>query len=112
MGEDKLPTRRVPTPGIDADCAALDVDHCFDGWDGEAVLSDGTFEIRLASNLSRLVVFTTPARDVIAIEPVSHVNNAPALVAQGADPAQLGLATLGPGESLTAEMTITVRQVG
>lgn len=112
MGDDKLPTRRIASTGIDADCAALDVDHCFDGWDGRAVLRDGMFEIELTSNLSRLVVFTTPARDVIAIEPVSHVNNAPALVAQGADASQLGLATLAAGESLTAEMTISVRHVG
>jgi aldose 1-epimerase len=110
MGDDKLPTRRVPSTGIDAECATLDIDHCFDGWDGAAVLRDGAFEVRLTSNLSRLVVFTTPMRDVIAIEPVSHVNNAPALVAQGADASQLGLATLEPGGSLTAEMTITVRR--
>jgi len=74
------------------------------------LLRDGVFEIRLTSNLSRLVVFTTPAREVIALEPVSHVNNAPALVAQGVDAAQLGLVTLAPGASLTAEMTIEVER--
>lgn len=111
MGEDRLPTRRVPDAGIDADVATLDVDHCFDGWSGQAVLRDATFAVRLAASLSRLVVFATPARDCIAIEPVSHVSNAPALVAQGADAVQLGLVTLGAGESLTAEMTIDVERV-
>jgi aldose 1-epimerase len=111
MGEDKLPTRRVRSPGIDADCAALDVDHCYDGWSGTAELRDGVFAIRITSNLSRLVAFTTPVRDSIAIEPVNHVNNALALVAQGADASQLGLATLAPGESLTAEMTIAVERI-
>lgn len=111
MGEDKLPTQRVASSGIDGDSAALDVDHCFDGWSGAAILRDGIFEIRVTSNLSRLVVFTTPIRDVIAIEPVSHVNNALALVAQGADPSDLGLVTLAPGESLTADMTIEVRRL-
>jgi aldose 1-epimerase len=111
MGEDKLPTHRTASGGIDADTATLDVDHCFDGWDGLAVLRDRSFEIRLASSLAHLVVFTTPARDSIAIEPVSHVNNALALVDRGAKPHELGLAILGPGESLTAAMTIEVRRV-
>lgn len=111
MGEDKLPTHRAPTLGIDAEIARLDVDHCFDGWNGRAVLRDAEFEIRLCSSLSRVVVFTTPARDSIAIEPVSHVNNAPSLVAQGADASQLGLVTLGPGETLTAEMTLEVERL-
>lgn len=111
MGTDKLPTQRLPSSGIDANVATLDVDHCFDGWDGTAVLRDGTFALRVSSNLTRLVAFTTPARDVIAIEPVSHVNNAPALVAQGSDASELGLVTLGPGESLSAQMTIAVERL-
>jgi aldose 1-epimerase len=111
MGEDKLPTGRLPSSGIEADCAALDVDHCFEGWSGPAALTDGTFRIRVASTLTRLVVFTTPARDVIAIEPVSHVNNAPALLAQGMKLDELGLVTLGSGESLTAAMTLAVERV-
>ena len=111
MDSDKLPTGRVASSGIDADCAALDVDHCFDGWDGTVALRDEVFDIRLSSNLSRLVVFTHPRREHIAIEPVSHVNNALALAAQGMDPAQLGLVTLGAGESLSAQMTIEVERI-
>jgi aldose 1-epimerase len=111
MSEDKLPTRRLPSSGIEADCAVLDVDHCFEGWSGNAVLADAAFRIRVSSNLSRLVVFTTPVRNVIAIEPVSHVNNAMALVAQGMSAHELGLASLEPGESLTASMTIAVERV-
>jgi aldose 1-epimerase len=48
---------------------------------------------------------------VIAIEPVSHVNNALALAAQGMAADELGLATLEPGESVTASMTIAVERV-
>jgi aldose 1-epimerase len=110
MGEDKLPTRRVASGGIDADCATLDVDHCFDGWQGEARLRDELFDIRISSNLTRLVVFTLPSRDSIALEPVSHVNNAVALAAAGTDPASLGLVSLLPGESLSAQMTIFVER--
>lgn len=111
MGDDKLPTQRVASRGIAADCTALDVDHCFDGWTGIATLRDEAFEIRVSSSLTCLVVFTRPARDSVAIEPVSHVNNALALVAQGHDANELGLVTLRPGQSLTASMTIDVRPV-
>lgn len=112
MGEDKLPTHRVPSVGLDQDYAALEVDHCFDGWDGQAVLGDGQLRIRLASNLSRLVVFTNPARDTVAIEPVSHVNNAVNLLGQeGMTADVLGLRVLLPGESMTATMAIRVEAV-
>lgn len=112
MGEDKLPTHRLPSPGLDVDCDALDLDHCFDGWRGEVVLSDARLRIRLASNLSRLVVFTNPARDTVAIEPVSHVNNAVNLLGQeGMTADALGLKVLLPGESMTATMAIRVEAV-
>jgi aldose 1-epimerase len=111
MGEDKLPTKRQPSLGIAANISTLDVDHCYAGWDGTARLADANFALTLTSNLSRLVVFTTPARDAIAIEPVSHVNNALALAAQGVDAAQLGLVTLAAGESLSAQMTIDVERL-
>jgi len=111
MSDDKLPTRRTASTGIDSDCAAVDVDHCFDGWDGAAQLRDELLRVRVGSNLSRLVVFTNPTRGDIAIEPVSHINNALALSRQGMDAAQLGLVTLGAGESLSAQMTIAVERV-
>jgi aldose 1-epimerase len=111
MGPDKLPTQRRPAQGLDADCASLDVDHCFDGWTGTVQLRDELLHARISSSLSRLVVFTNDARDFVAIEPVSHVNNAVNLVHAGADPAGLGLVTLQPGESLSAQMTIEVESV-
>ena len=111
MGPDKLPTSRRPAHGLDADCATLDVDHCFDGWTGVVQLRDELLRIRIRSNLGRLVVFTNSSRDTIAIEPVSHVNNAINLVAAGADAAALGLSTLEPGETLTAQMSIEVERV-
>ena len=108
MGADKLPTGRRASAGIDADCAALDVDHCYDGWDGVVRLRDDTMVVRVCSGLTRLVVFTNPTRDFVAIEPVSHVNNALQLVAAGAVASELGLATLQPGETMMAQMTIEV----
>jgi aldose 1-epimerase len=111
MGPDKLPTIRSASKGIDGDCGRLDVDHCFDGWSGVATLHDDLLTTTIRSNLRRVVVFTTPSRDTIAIEPVSHVNNAINLVAAGADADTLGLHTLQPGETLTAQMSIEVERV-
>jgi aldose 1-epimerase len=107
MDSAKLPTHRTASTGLDADCALLDVDHCFDGWNGELHLRDDKFHTRVSSKLQRLVVFTNAAQDCIAVEPVSHVNNAISLMARGVASADaLGVRVLQPGESMSAEMTI------
>ncbi len=106
-----LPTGRRPARGLGTGCAFLGVDHCFDGCSGAVQPRDERLRMRLPSNLSRLVVFTGDTRDFVAIEPVSHINNAISLVHAGADGAQLGLVILQPGESLTARMTIEVERV-
>ncbi len=108
----KLPTHRTASRGLDVDCAALDVDHCFDGWNGVLHLRDDTLHTRVSSKLSRLVVFTHPSKDFVAVEPVSHVNNAVNLMANGvASAAELGVHVLQPGESMSCEMTIHVDRV-
>ena len=49
------------------------------------------------------------AQDYMAVEPVSHVNNAINLMAQGiADAEALGVEVLHPGESMTREMTVLI----
>jgi aldose 1-epimerase len=108
MGPDKLPTRRTQASGIDADCAGLDVDHCYDGWDGVAELRDEAMRVRVLSGLGRVVAFTNASRPYVAIEPVSHVNNAVHLYAAGLPAADLGLVVLAPGESMMAQMSIEV----
>lgn len=112
MGDDKLPTHRSASRGLDGDCAALDLDHCFDGWDGMLHLRDGLLHTRLSSNLSRLVVFTNQQCDFIAVEPVSHVNNA-INMAQATPLAghDLGVRILQPGESMSARMRIETERV-
>jgi len=107
MSADKLPTHRLPVLGLDTDSASLDVDHCFDGWSGTVHLRDALLRTQITSNLSRLVVFTNAGKDFVAIEPVSHVNNAINLVeTTGADPEDLGLVVLQPGESMSVQMSI------
>lgn len=108
MGGDKLPTAHQPSRGLDAECAALDVDHCFDGWDGTAHLRDEVMHVRIHSSMTRLVVFTNGTRDYIAIEPVSHVNNAVSLHAAGTPADALGLAILKTGDSIMGTMSIEV----
>lgn len=111
MGPDKLPTARLTHAGLDTDCTSLNVDHCFDGWSGEALLTEGPLRMSVSSALSSLVVFTTPERDNIAIEPVSHINNALALAAQtGVTPQELGIRVLQPGEIFEASMRIQVER--
>lgn len=109
MGADKLPTHRSASTGIDAECASLAIDHCFDGWAGTATLDDGVLRVRIASSLRYLVVCTDSQRDAVAVEPVSHVNNAANLGA-GEGAAQLGLVVLQPGETLSAQMQIDVEE--
>ena len=105
----KLPTHRATTSGLDVDCVALDVDHCFDGWNGVVHLRDELLHTRLSSKLSRLVVFTNATRDFVAIEPVSHINNAISLMERKVATAEaLGVSVLLPGESLSTDMTIHV----
>ena len=112
MGDDKLPTQRKASRGLDADCARLDVDNCFDGWPGTLQLRDEVLHVRLESNLRRLVVFTNDTRDCVAIEPVSHVNNAIALAGGSSEKMkELGIEVLAPGASLSAQLTITVSPI-
>jgi aldose 1-epimerase len=111
MGPDKLPTVRQSASGLDADCATLALDHCYDGWSGLAELVDEHMHLRIRSELTRLVVFSDPSRDALALEPVSHVNNAVHLYAAGVSADDLGLRILAPGESMVAQMAIEVEAV-
>jgi aldose 1-epimerase len=112
MSDEKLPTRQLPSKGLDQDCTPLDVDHCFEGWDGTAVLRDELLNIRIRSSLDRLVVFTNHTRAFVAIEPVSHVNNAINLQEAGSGRSDaLGVRVLEPGESMSAQMSIEVEAV-
>jgi aldose 1-epimerase len=111
MGDDKLPTHLAPSAGLDVACATLDVDHCFDGWSGVVQLRDSVLKTRVVSSLSRLVVYSTPQSDSIAIEPVTHVNDAVNRMAQaGASADDLGICILQPGQTLSRAMRIEVER--
>ncbi|MDR7306955.1 aldose 1-epimerase [Rhodoferax saidenbachensis] len=111
MGSDKLPTHRVAHPGLHQTLELLTVDHCFDGWGGVLTLRDSVMRVRVSSALSHLVVYTNPQRDNIAVEPVSHVNNALNLMAQtGTAGGDLGVVVLQPGQTYSCEMRIDVER--
>jgi aldose 1-epimerase len=100
----QLPTRKVAQPGIDADVAHLDFDHCFEGWSGPARIRDEKLSLRLTSSLRRLVVYTPRDRDFFCVEPVSHVSNAIHM----AEPLEHGLIAVVPGQAIDAWMKLEV----
>ena len=107
MGNDKLPTERTGSTGLNRDCAPLMIDNCFDGWSGSAMVRDALLTTRLDSDLRRLVVYTEPPKDFIAIEPVSHVNNA---MNQAGQHGELGVVVLAAGQSWQARMHIQIER--
>ena len=104
MDADKLPTSLAPSTGLDRACAGLQIDNCFEDWARLADLHDSTLHVRVESDLKRLVVYTTPDKDLIAVEPVSHANNA----MNQPNAQALGVKILHAGETWQAAMTIQV----
>ena len=112
MGADSLPTVLAPVPA-EADFSQLrpvgtwKVDNCFTGWGRLAVLDYPHHRMALSASepCQQIVVFAPQdGRDFIALEPVSHVNNASALMARGVK--HTGVRSLAPGESMEISMTI------
>lgn len=116
MGEDKLPTGETALPP-QADFRQerpLDgwhVDHCFSGWNQRAVLVYPGYRVLLeASSECRHIVCYSPGdeRRFIALEPVTHVNNAFALAERGT--ADTGMRMLAPGEAMEISLSILPRE--
>ena len=114
MDERKLPDQLVPIPS-ESDFSALrpiagwHSDHCYTGWNGEASLHYRTHTVRVRSDpeVSRMVCFVPDdGRPIIALEPVTHVNNAVALEARGVH--DTGIRWLPPGQAMRLGMTISV----
>ena len=108
MGADQLPTHRTEVQSVHQTCDQLHIDHCFEGWQGHAVLQDAVHRCTISADMCRLVAYTHPELGAIAIEPVSHVNNALQLANENTSHAQLGVQTLQPGETFACAMQIAV----
>jgi aldose 1-epimerase len=76
MGSDKIPVGDAAHAGLAQSVDDLTIDNCFSGWSGQARLVDDVMRCEITSDVQHLVVFTTPEKDFVAIEPVSHTNNA------------------------------------
>jgi aldose 1-epimerase len=103
-----LPVAAQPTEGIDGDEAAYaGLDTHFAGWDGEAVIIRPDCALRLEASgawAHNLQLFAPAGGNVLCVEPVSHLPDAPnrpALAAYGP------MAMLRPGESLDARLRLT-----
>jgi aldose 1-epimerase len=113
MGPDQLPTALDSHSGLDLAVVQLAVDHCFEGWQGPLHWTNSSLRVSLESDLNRLVVFTRPELSCIAIEPVSHANNAfNRLALSDGDPHASGVRILAPEETFVATMKIMVQECG
>lgn len=109
--ERKLPAQHVGVPpawdfAAGQPVAPLSLDNCFTGWDQRAMIEWPDRHLRLSLEASRnmrsLVVFVPQAHDYFCVEPVSNVNDAFNLAAEGV--ADTGVVVLAPGETMTAEI--------
>ena len=116
MNEESLPVSSAK-PSADADfsrsraIAGWRIDNCFSGWNRNAVLDYHTHSVKIhASDNCNHVICYIPSdgRKFVAIEPVTHVNNALQLRAAG--DANVDLHWLAPGESMEISMTLTMRE--
>ncbi len=117
MDADKLPTINVPTP---AECDfrqrrlvdQWQVDNCFCGWGGRATLFYATHRVHLraGTDCSRIFCYAPgDERRFVALEPVSHINNAFVLADRGV--ADTGMRALAPGEGMEISFSITPEPV-
>jgi aldose 1-epimerase len=112
MGGDKLPIGRVEAPPEanfrqSRQIKDWQVDNCFTGWSRHAVLEYPSHRVQIDAdeNCRQLVCFApNDGRNFIALEPVSHVNNAFALAAAGVG--DTGTRILAPGQTLAISMSI------
>ncbi len=109
VGTDLIPTGARLPPDHFADFgagAALPpalIDHCYAGWDGEAVVSDALGQITLsaqgtAQGAAHLHLYAPPeAPDILCLEPANHLPDA---INARAMP------LCGPGESVSLSLLI------
>jgi aldose 1-epimerase len=106
-GEDIVPDRLAPSSEVidwpDRPIADLPfVDHCFEGWSGEARLSDADGATVLRASADRLHVYVPTGEDFLCVEPVTHRPD----VFNQAEPGAQGFAVLAPGATLSLWTTI------
>jgi aldose 1-epimerase len=113
--ERKIPKERVPVPaGWDFSraprVAALEMDNCFDGWDGKAEIRwpewDLTLRIEAEPIFGHLVVYVPPGQGFFCMEPVSNANDGFNLYDRGVP--GTGVCVLEPGERLAGTIRFRI----
>jgi aldose 1-epimerase len=113
IDEKVLPIEKVPAEGRydlrDRLVCAQDLDNGFDGWSGEARMSDPEwpYEVRLTSADAHFFQLYSPlGGGIFVAEPVTHANAA--LNAPAEQWPELGMRVLDPGEAMSMTMRLDV----
>ncbi len=108
VGDDGLPCELVkPTGPFDffkgSAVANADIDHCFTGWNGVAIIAwpdrPQALGITGSRELSSAVVYIRRDLDAFCFEPVAHINNA-----LNRDDRESAMPVIAPGESFEASI--------
>jgi aldose 1-epimerase len=113
VDEKVLPVEKVPAKGRydlgDRLVCSQDLDNGFDGWGGEARMSDPDwpYDVRLSSPDARFFqLYSPPQGGIFVAEPVTHANAA--LNAPEAEWPELGMRVLEAGEEMSLRMRFDV----
>jgi len=118
VGGDRLPLDLAPQSqsspfATPQPVAGWQADDCYSGWSGRASLHYPDYVLRMSAsdNCRHLVCFApNDGRSFIAIEPVTHANDAFALAARGAK--DTGMRLLAPGATLSIAMRLAIEETG
>lgn len=112
IDEHVLPLKKVPTEGRydlnDRLVCGQDLDNGFDGWGGEARMTDPgwPYEVRLSSAAKFFQLYSPSQGAIFVAEPVTHANAA--LNAPEDEWPALGMRVLGPGDEMRLDMRLDV----
>ncbi|NJO37523.1 MAG: aldose 1-epimerase [Rhizobiales bacterium] len=116
--ERKLPQDKVALPeewdlNAATRLAPLDLDHCFTGFGGRAVMHwpESGLELAIETDpvFGHLVVYVPPGRSFVCVEPVSHVTDGVHQLLAGR--VDTGLVVLEPGARLDGKMRFSASVV-
>ncbi len=103
-----LPLQRVPVPpewdfSRSRRVEGMSLDHCFDGWDGEATVTWPQRRLRLVLSATEafrhLVIYVPDGQRYFCVEPVSHANGA------------IGQTRLAAGATLAGEVSFRLSRL-
>ena len=115
MNERSLPEQMIAVPDF-ADFNKLkaignpNLDHCYSGWNGKVMIEypEHKLAVTLTTHDCNYIVFFTPTdKDFVAIEPVTHLNNA----INFDNPELMGIRQLNSNEQMTLSIKMVFRKL-